>query len=219
MTVAQEGFLTSFPSNFLAHLPGVEYLRLAGNHDAVIGHYESGNPIPWAAVQIPQLRFFELEYSYLDEGLANFLVNHQNTLEKIYLRRCLAEEKSNWRELFRRVLEKNPRQLVEFTVLAYPVRKRTIYATHEEWNIAQHELEEAMRDDPEEDVEDERNRKFVVAKTCESYGAIEPKELYHDPEDDEDDESNPLDESDIVKEWDELQKLVKRNRDAARLSR
>lgn len=213
MTAGHREFLATFPAIFLSHLPQVEHLRLVGSRYAVIGYSESGNPIDWSLIQMPRLRNFTLEYSYLEHELVKFLVVHSTTLENIHLRRCLAREKANWRQLFWGVTAKAPRQLREFKVMAYPVLKRTLYTTWDDYFDATDNLWEDLsaNGDEEEDVEveDGTRRRFVVGGTCERYGAIESEEML--AASDDEDELEGLDESDVVKEWEMLDEMVKRN--------
>ncbi|KAI9155145.1 hypothetical protein HJFPF1_07719 [Paramyrothecium foliicola] len=133
LTIAHQEFIESFPSIFLNHMPRLESLRIVGNEDAAIGHYDNKSPLDWQSLQFPQLRTFEVEYSSLESGLVSFLLNHSKTLEKVYLRHCLAETKSNWRELFEGLIAKRPTQLVDFRIVAYPVPKRQLFRDYDEW--------------------------------------------------------------------------------------
>lgn len=71
----------------------------------------------------------------------------------------------------RKVVERSPQRLVELTALAFPVRKRTLYSTYEEWEKANDEMENAMSDD-DNDLEDDRNRKLVGGDT-DAFGWID----------------------------------------------
>jgi hypothetical protein len=188
MTVAHDEFWHHFPAIFLIPLSQVECLQLVGHREAVMGHYTAMNPIDWTAIQMPRLRTFKIKYSYLDEPLVGFLVNHSETLETVCLRCCFAWEKAQWRKLFERMTQKAPRQLAEFRVVAYPVSKHTAYRTREDWD------ELRANGCEEDEAEDEDNRRFVVAETCESYGEIQPKEWCEESDDEE------LDESDVIEE-------------------
>lgn len=200
MTIAHQEFLAFFPDSIFKHLSQVQTLRVAGVRQGVIGGYSDKEPIKWSLVQMPHLTSFELEYARIHEELVGFLANHADTLERICLRNCLAVVKRDWSAMFQVFLDRKPTQLVDFTVVAYPVYKWTERSDYysigdnDGFNMSEEPMEEEMR-------------RFVVGETCESYGDIQVVEDHAETYDE-----SELDESDVVEVWNALENLLERNR-------
>ncbi|KAH7255365.1 uncharacterized protein BKA55DRAFT_563908 [Fusarium redolens] len=190
MTTAHQGFITLFPEMFLENLHNVLVLRLTGKMNAVIGNEQLVEPIDWASLSInlPYLTTFELDYSQISHQLVGFLSNHTGTLEKISLRNCIAPAKQVWINIINLFLDRQPKQLVEFTTTTRPVHKRIgdPFADHS-------------------DGSDVKMRRFVVGLANHDIIPIEEWAAVgdHDPE---------LDESDVFKLWDQLEEMLDRNR-------
>ncbi|KAF4947927.1 hypothetical protein FGADI_10087 [Fusarium gaditjirri] len=194
MTSAHQAFMTLFPEMFLENLHNVQVLRLTGKMNAVMGNEQLVEPINWASdsINLPHLTTLELEYSQISSQLVAFLSNHAGTLEKISLRNCIAPAKQIWINIINLFLDRQPKQLLEFTTTARPVHKRI--------------------GDPFADISDGldvKMRRFVVGLanddivTVEEWAAVSDD----DPE---------LDESDVCKLWYQLEEMLERNRCYAR---
>ncbi|KAF4959257.1 hypothetical protein FSARC_10773 [Fusarium sarcochroum] len=207
MTGFHQDFVALIPDMFLKHLTHVQLLRVAGTEDAVIGTNENTEPIDWTSLQLPCLTSFEMDYSQISDGHIEFFSNHAAKLERISLRNCIATLKEVWSNLFRLFLDKKPAQLVDFTVVAYPVRMRMGQPNY--WsmgNIAGFDMSDELKK--------EKMRRFVVGEACDRYGTIDPVEDRAESDDDA-----QLDESDVVEWWTELEGLLERNRKQAGLAR
>ena len=200
MTIAHSEFLDSFTETFLCHLKNVERLRIVGDGNAVIGHLEDREPIPWTTVHLPRIKTFELEYSCFStttrgnsSELVDFLLQHSGTLERIYLRHCIANGISAWSDLIQGFIAARPTQLRDFIIEAYPMKMNY-------W----------IDDDEQvETGEETKMRQFVIGETCESYGAIQPFWMGSEPDDEQLEE---LDESEVAEQWKVLQNIIQENR-------
>lgn len=200
----------------LMSLTNANCLRTVATETTVISDDCFGNSDPnlihWKGLKLPKLKTFELEFSVIGEGLVDFLGRHAETLERISLRYCYTMKKDDWRRLFQLFIDKQPVQLTDFEVPAYPVRLWR-GQDKEEWQrsmpISGFEL---LADFKKGDL-----RRFVVAE-WDSYasfnGKIQPVEsligspLYHVDE-------AELDESDLIPLWEEVGRLVQRDRKPA----
>ncbi|KAH7189438.1 uncharacterized protein B0J16DRAFT_115065 [Fusarium flagelliforme] len=202
---------------FLLYLTNVKCLRIVATEGTVIslGRIYSRNidpsPIQWETVQLPELKVFELEFSVIGEGLIDFLGRHAETLERISLRYCFTMKKYDWRRLFQLFIDKQPAQLTDFEVPAYPVRLWR-GQDKEEWQrlkpISGFELLADTRKD--------EMRRFVVADVTGMCGKIKPVESLIGSSSRHLDEAE-LDESDLIPLWEEVGRLVQRNRKPALL--
>ncbi|KAF4444397.1 hypothetical protein F53441_11145 [Fusarium austroafricanum] len=183
ITTAHQAFISLFPDMFLKYLNSVKFLRLTGTRDAIIGSEGFVEPIDWASLSLP-LTSFELEYSHTSDDLIKFLFNHADKLEKICLRNCIAPKKQTWSNLIQVFLDKQPTQLVEFTIVSYPVRLR--HGNPDYWQRAvmgsYDMLGEATTD---------KMRRFVVGVASDRHRCIKPVE------DSVEDGDPELDESDV----------------------
>lgn len=202
----------------LMGLTNVNCLRIVATEETVMSDDFYGNPDPdpihWKGFQPPKLKTFELEFSVIGEGLIDFLGRHAKTLERISLRYCFTMGKYDWRRLFQLFIDKQPAQLTDFEVPAYPVRLWR-GQDKEEWQrlmpISGFEL---LADSKKGDL-----RRFVVAEGV-SYpsfrGKIQPVESSIGSSSRHVDEAE-LDESDLIPLWEEVGRLVQRNRKPALL--
>ncbi|EXL56236.1 hypothetical protein FOCG_03916 [Fusarium oxysporum f. sp. radicis-lycopersici 26381] len=194
MTSAHQAFITLFPEMFLENLHNVQVLRLTGKMNAVMGNEQLVEPINWASpsINLPCLTTLELDYSQISSQLFAFLSKHAGTLEKISLRNCIAPAKQIWTNIINLFLDRQPKQLLEFTTTARPVHKR---------------IRDPFADTS--DGLDVKMRRFVVGLAnhdivpVEEWAAVSD----NDPE---------LDESDVCKLWDQLEEMLERNRCHAR---
>ncbi|KAI1009452.1 hypothetical protein LB504_003192 [Fusarium proliferatum] len=194
MTSAHQAFITLFPEMFLENLHNVQVLRLAGKANAVMGNEQLMEPINWASpfINLPCLTTLELDYSQISSQFVAFLSKHAGILEKISLRNCIAPAKQIWINVINLFLERQPKQLLEFTTTVLPVHKRIgdPFADHS-------------------DGSDVKMRRFVVGLAKHDIAPVEEWDAVgdNDPE---------LDESDVCKLWGQLEEMLERNRCHAR---
>ncbi|KAJ4011683.1 hypothetical protein NW752_008691 [Fusarium irregulare] len=217
-SLTRYGLFYSEMNYLLAYLTNVNCLRILATEGTAISlgriYYSNFDPstIQWKEVQLSKLKTFELEFSAIGDGLIDFLSRHAQTLERITLRYCFTKKKDDWRRLFQLFIDKQPAQLTDFEVLAYPVRLWR-GQDEEEWQrlmpISGFKL---LADSKKGDL-----RQFVVVEgisRASRRGKLQPVEsligspLYHVDE-------AELDESDLIPLWEEVGRLVQRNRKPA----
>lgn len=201
----------------LMGLTNVNCLKVVATEGTVMKRdiYENPdpNPIDWKIIPLPKLKAFELEFSAIGEGLIDFLGRHAKTLERISLRYCFTTKKDDWRRLFQLFIVKQPAQLTDFELPAYPVRLWRGQG-REDWRglepISGFEL---LADTEESDL-----RQFVVAQmvsVASLEGKMQPIESLIDSPYGFDEAE--LDESDLIPLWKEVSRLIQRNRKPALL--
>ncbi|KAF9774531.1 hypothetical protein IL306_007440 [Fusarium sp. DS 682] len=142
---------------------------------------------------MPHITTFELEYSQISYQLVSFLSSHVDKLEKITLRNCIAPAKQVWVGLINLFLNRQPKQLVDFTTTAHYVPLRN---TNPDTVTTADPSRQGMSTKV-------KLRKFVVGTTGHDIRPVEENARDDDPE---------LDESDVCALWNQLEALLERNR-------
>ncbi|VUC29120.1 unnamed protein product [Clonostachys rosea] len=221
MTCAHQEYIADFVDHTIKNLANVERLRLAGAPEGAIGHYDQQESFDWAALDLPHLNVFELEWSSFEEGLPRFLAKHaKRSLEEIHLRRCFTMGLHAWRNILEGIQESQPPKLVKVRIEPYPVLKSTTFGGSENYDdLPGRFVEKWEEGEVAFDAEvDRRFRRFVIAETCESYGALQIKDDDYDSglegeefEDQMEEFGSDLDEAQLDGDWKAVQDICARN--------
>ncbi|CAG9954529.1 unnamed protein product [Clonostachys rosea f. rosea IK726] len=221
MTCAHQEYIADFMDHTIRNLTSVERLRLAGEPEGTIGHYDEQESFEWTVLDLPCLKEFELEWSSFESGLPQFLAKHaKRSLEEIHLRRCFTMGLDAWEQILKGIQESQPPKLVKVRIEPYPVLKSTTFGGGENYDdLPPRFVEKWEQGEVTFDVElDRRFRRFVIAETCESYGALQIKDDDYDSdlegeefEDQMEEFGSDLDEAKLDGDWKAVQDICARN--------
>jgi hypothetical protein len=187
LTVYQEDFVKRIPDFFLNHATGLESLSLRGHEDGFIGHFDDWDPFSWDGVNMPHLKRLELWCAYVDEGIADFLERHLDTLQTVHLERCMAAWFPGWEYFLGRMMARDARKLTDFSI--------------EGWG----------------EGDDAIDGMFTTGITCESYGEVQFNHEDRDEMSEQDQLEERQQKAEVARLWNALQARIARNRVAAGL--